>query len=62
MNTLSVTKIISIITFIIIIIIIIIIQLKFSYIMLPRTSVCVKSYDRETKWMNFLIKYDKLVN
>ena len=60
MNTLSVTKIIIIITFIIIIIIII--QLKFSYIMLPRTSVCVKSYDRETKWMNFLIKYDKLVN
>ena len=61
MNTLSVTKIIIIITFIIIIIFIIM-QLKFSYIMLPRTSVCVKSYDRETKWMNFLIKYDKLVN
>ena len=30
-------------------------------IMLPKTSACVKSYDGETKWMNFLIKNNDLL-
>ena len=29
--------------------------------MLPKTSVYVKCYDGETKWMTFLIRYDKLM-
>ena len=28
------------------------------FIMLPKTSAYVKSYDNENKWMNFLIKDD----
>ena len=28
------------------------------FIMLPKTSPYVKSYDNENKWMNFLIKDD----
>ena len=30
------------------------------HIMLPKTSVHLKSYDGQTKWMNFLIKDDDL--
>ena len=29
--------------------------------MLPKTSVYVKSYDRQTKWMYFLIEDDGLL-
>ena len=29
--------------------------------MLPETSVYIKSYDRKTKWMYFLIKDDNLL-
>ena len=29
--------------------------------MLPRTSTYVKSYDGQTKWMNFLIEDDDLL-
>ena len=29
--------------------------------MLPKVSAYVKSYDGGTKWMHFLIKYDKLL-
>ena len=29
--------------------------------MLPKTSAYLKSYDGETKWMNFLIKDDNLL-
>ena len=29
--------------------------------MLPKTSACVKNYDRQTKWMYFLIENDDLV-
>ena len=28
--------------------------------MLPKTSAYVKSYDRQTKWIYFLIEYDDL--
>ena len=31
------------------------------HIMLPETSVYLKSYDGQTKWMNFLIKDDDLL-
>ena len=30
-------------------------------IMLPKTSVYVKSYDSKTKWMSFLTEHDELV-
>ena len=30
-------------------------------IMLPKTSACVKSYDRQTKWISFLIKGNNLL-
>ena len=29
--------------------------------MLPKTSACVKGYDRQTKWMYFLIEGDNLL-
>ena len=29
--------------------------------MLPKTSACLKSYDRQTKWMHFLIEDDDLL-
>ena len=31
------------------------------HIMLPKTSTYVKSYDRQTKWMYFLIEADELL-
>ena len=30
-------------------------------IMLPKTSVHVKDFDGQTKWMSFLIEYDNLL-
>ena len=34
-------------------------KVKLLYIMLPMTSVYVKSYDRQTKWMYFSIEDDE---
>ena len=36
-------------------------KIKSLHIMLPKTSAYVKSYDGQTKWMYFLIKYDNLL-
>ena len=36
-------------------------KIKPLHTMLPKISVYVKSYDRETKWMYFLIEYDDLL-
>ena len=36
-------------------------KIKSLYIMLPKTSACVKSYDGETKWTYFLIENDDLL-
>ena len=35
-------------------------KVKPLHIMLPETSAYVKSYDRQTKWMNFLLEDDDL--
>ena len=36
-------------------------KVKSLHIILPKTSAYVKSYDRQTKWMYFLIKDDDLL-
>ena len=36
-------------------------EIKILHIMLPKTSAYVKSYDRQMKWMYFLIKDDDLL-
>ena len=36
-------------------------KIKLLYIMLPKTSAYVKSYDGQTKWMYFLIEDDDLL-
>ena len=36
-------------------------KIKALCIMLPKTSAYVKSYNCETKWMKFLIRYDNLL-
>ena len=36
-------------------------KVKSLHIILPKTSAYVKSYDRQTKWMYFLIKNDDLL-
>ena len=36
-------------------------KVKPLHIILPKTSAYVKSYDRQTKWMYFLIKNDDLL-
>ena len=36
-------------------------KVKLLYKMLPKTSAYVKSYDRQTKWMYFLIEDDDLL-
>ena len=36
-------------------------EIKPLHIMLPKTSVYVKNYDGETKWMSFYIKYGGLL-
>ena len=36
-------------------------KIKLLCIMFPKTSAYLKSYDDETKWMNFLIKDDDLL-
>ena len=36
-------------------------KVKSLQIVLPKTSAYVKNYDRQAKWMCFLIKYDDLL-
>ena len=36
-------------------------KVKSLQIVLPKTSAYIKNYDRQTKWMCFLIKYDGLL-
>ena len=37
-------------------------KIKALHIMFPETTIYIKCYDRETKWMHFLIEYDELLN